>query len=303
MGFLNNPHLQTIAAAFFRPGARLDLVRKTIETPDGDFLDLDFYEANECKKIAILVHGLEGSYQDNYITRTMKVLAAAGMNSVCMNLRSCSGRLNNKVYSYHSGKSEDLKTAIDSVDLSYESLYLIGFSIGGNMTLKYLGEGDIDSRIKQAFSISAPVDLESSAQALAQKSTKIYMDNLLQNLKKKVFAKAKLFPGEISAENFNEVKNFYDFDGRYTAPLNGFSSAQDYWSKASSKPFLEEIQIPTSIITALDDPFLGPECFVKPQNKMITTHYSDFGGHLAFMDFRKLPVKFLYEKIILGEIQ
>jgi uncharacterized protein len=307
MGFFQNPHLQTIIPAFFRPSVKLNFNRQTIKTSDDDFLDLDYYEPDQTStSIAVIIHGLEGSSLDSYITNTAKRLEEIQVNSLCMNLRSCSGRTNNLLKTYHSGKSEDLREVIESIRKKYITIYLIGFSIGGNIVLKYLGENSkiVDFRVKQAFAISPPIDLESSANALAQPETKVYMQNLLKNLKKKVIEKTKLFPGEINYDDFDKINNFYDYDTRYTASLNCFSSAKDYWQKASSRYLLENIKIPTIILSALDDPFLGDDCFPKPKNKFIETIYTKTGGHLGFMQFeiKTFKVKFLYEETILRRI-
>lgn len=305
MAIFQNPHFQTIAPALIRSSPNLNFHRVTIDTPDNDFLDLDYYEPNHSsEKLAILIHGLEGSSQDSYMTNTIQKLAKQSINSLAMNLRSCSGRPNNKPYSYHSGKSIDLRTVLKSVKSNYKEIYLIGFSIGGNITLKFLGEDStaVDPRIKKAFVVSPPLDLESSAKALAQPSTYIYMQNLLKNLKTKLVTKEKLFPEIINTKDFDEVKNFYDYDGRYTAPLNDFASAKDYWNKASSKGLLEDIRVRTIILSALDDPFLGPECFPEIKNPFVTTHYTKYGGHLGFMKFKfkKLSLYFLFEEMLMN---
>ena len=175
MNLLDNPHIQTILPALFRSKPKLSLFRKTIITSDDDFLDLDFYEPNlTSNKIAILIHGLEGSSQDHYILNTALRLSKLGINSLCLNLRSCSGRPNNLINSYHSGKIEDLELALTSIDNRYKEIYLIGFSVGGNIVLKYLGERvlEIDARINRAFAVSPPLDLQSSAEALSKSIAK-----------------------------------------------------------------------------------------------------------------------------------
>lgn len=303
MNILENPHIQTILPALFRSKPKLVLDRRTITTSDDDFLDLDFYEPNlTSNKIAILIHGLEGSSQDHYILNTALRLSKLGVNALCINLRSCSGRANKKLNSYHSGKNEDLELTLTAIDDKYQEIYLIGFSVGGNIVLKYLGERvlEIDARIKRAFAVSPPLDLQSSAEALSKPSSKIYMMKLLYNLRKKIKEKTKIFPGLISDSGFNSIKNFYDFDSRYTAPLNGFLSAPDYWLKASSKNHLESISVDTTILSSLDDPFLGKECFPELANSLVKTIYTKVGGHLGFfkLDWSQFRIEFLYEKML-----
>lgn len=308
---LSNPDFQTLFAAFFRPlwsDSNLNYQRKVLETPDDDFIDLDWYEVcNKTSKLVIAIHGLEGSAQDAYIKSSIKFLSKKGFNGLAMNLRSCGGRVNKNICSYHSGKSEDLRLVIDSVlaESRYKEIYILGFSVGGNISLKYLGEeaGNIDPRIKKAVTISPPLDLESSADALARESTKVYMQNLLNNLRKSIKAKMKVFPGRIDDDDFHELETFHDYDERYTAPLNGFESAKDYWEKASSKKLLENIAIPTLIYSALDDPFLGPECFPSHEelggNQHLTLDYPEHGGHIGFLEFSFFKVKDLYlDKIL-----
>jgi uncharacterized protein len=303
MNILENPHIQTILPALFRSKPKLSLLRKIIITNDDDFLDLDYYEPNSnSNKIAILIHGLEGSSQDHYILSTALRLSKLGINSLCLNLRSCSGRPNNLINSYHSGKIEDLELTLSSIDNRYKEIYLIGFSVGGNIVLKYLGEraSAIDSRIKKAFAISPPLDLQSSAEALSKPVAKIYMSKLLYNLRKKIKEKMKIYPMQIGDAGFSTIKNFYDFDSRYTAPLNGFLSAPDYWSKASSKNHLEQICVDTTILSSLDDPFLGHECFPELKNSFVKTIYTQIGGHLGFfkLDWRQSRIDFLYEEML-----
>ncbi len=313
MNILQNPHIQTIVPSVFRLPPKIKYHRVTIPTPDNDFIDLDWSKINENKnsnKLAILIHGLEGASGGAYIKNSIAKLRALNYDAIAMNLRGCSGRPNLLVKSYHSGKSEDLATALDHIfnTEDYTEITLIGFSVGGNIILKYLGEqGDkLDTRIKNAVSFSAPIDLECCANALARPECKIYMKYFLDKLYKKVRLKEKMFPYLITSRDFLDIENFHEYDKCYTAPLNGFEDEIDYWHKASSKPWLTKITIPTLLLVAKDDPFLGPRCYPYDEAKINSNLHlivTEHGGHVGFweLEFRNgLPrIQFYYEQYMI----
>jgi len=295
-----NPHIQTIFPALFAQG-KFVYRRETIETPDADFLDLDFFNEGHSKLI-VFIHGMESNSEDNCIRRSLNFLKENNFSILIINLRGCGGKLNRHFpRSYHSGLTQDLNTVLEHISssYSYQEIYLIGLSIGGNIVLKYLGEktSRINPKIKKAISISAPINLRSSADALAKPANQIYMRHLLDKLGSKLKA------------NLNHLKTFHEYDNLYTAPLHGFKDAEDYWTQASAKPKLKDIRIPTLIISALDDPFLGPECFPSQQDinpEYISLYQPNYGGHLGFVDFDfkigiipRLSIKFSLEKQIL----
>lgn len=306
---LQNPDIQTIIPSLFRPAADLQYKRETIETPDNDFLDLDWYgSGSPSDKLAIVLYGLEGHSGCAYITNAISRLQQVGYDALAMNYRGCSGRPNQLCKSYHSGKTEDLDLIVNHIleNYKYSEIVLVGFSIGGNTVLKYLGEksSSIDSRIKKSVTFSVPVDLESSANTLAKPSRAVYMKYLLDKLYKKLVIKQKLFPELIDIKNFSQIKTFHQFDSKYTAPMNGFKDELDYWRQASSKPYLSKIQIPSLLITAKDDPFLGRECYpyeiTNPNFKLLVT---DKGGHVGFwkLEFNGFVpiIKFYHEQLML----
>lgn len=281
-----NPDLSTIYTALFRAKARLNFTRKRIETPDGDFLDLDWSNVSS-KKLAILCHGLEGSSDNAYITNAALALNDNAYDVCALNYRGCGGEPNRLLKSYHSGKTEDLDLLITNNIDDYDEIYLVGFSVGGNICLKYLGEraSSLDPRIKAAVTFSVPVSLESCALELARPRNFIYMKNFLLKLKEKTRIKEKLFPGLINTRDFSEIKNFLDYDERYTAVLNGFKDAKDYWTQASCEKVLSEIKIPSLIVNALDDPFLGEECYPREaanSNENLFLEMPEKGGHVGF---------------------
>jgi len=286
---LFNGHLQTIYPSLFRnqdPGL---YSRKRINTPDGDFLDLDWARISS-KKIAIISHGMEGSSHRHYVIGMARALNNAGWDVLAWNFRSCSDEMNRKLRFYHSGTTDDLQTVINHVKTGsfYEEISLIGFSMGGNQTLVYLGEqgSRATENISKACVFSVPCHLKSSAEKLASISNKIYMKRFLKFLHKKIKIKQEMFPGKIDDKNFHLVKTFKDFDDRYTSKLHGFTDAEDYWKKCSSLSFIPEIKIPTLIVNALNDPFLADACFPYKeagQSSFVDLQTPKAGGHVGFV--------------------
>ena len=282
--FHRNAHLATILPNKFRPFNRASFIRKTISTPDNDFIDVDTIQ-NGAKTAIILLHGLEGSSQSLYIQGMTEALRSINCDILCMNFRGCSGRVNNSFQSYHSGKTDDLRTIFDAFR-TYGSIHLIGFSLGGNVLLKYMGEKKADSRVKSCIAISTPVDLAGSSDALNSKENTLYLTRFLRQLKRKAIEKAQRFPEDsLQIQQLRSAKNFLDFDNLYTAPAHGFIDAKDYYEKSISKQFLKLIDKPTLIINALNDSFLSPSCYPAEEckeNEHLTLLTPTFGGHVGF---------------------
>ncbi|MCB0319394.1 MAG: alpha/beta fold hydrolase, partial [Bdellovibrionales bacterium] len=243
--YFANPDLQTILASKLR---KLDLPsysRRRIHTPDGDFLDIDQVFSCENAPLVVMCHGLEGSSRSPYVRGMVRALSHQGYNIAVINFRGCSGTPNNKPFSYHSGSTSDLLHVINDLARIYDSIMLVGFSLGGNVILKLLGEmgSKIPPQLTAAVTISVPVDLKSSALRLGEWRNRIYMNRFLKMLRKKIAVKSALFPEAISTHNFEKIRNFEEFDGRYVAPFHGFQDARDYWHQCSALPFLSEIQI------------------------------------------------------------
>ncbi len=216
-------------------------------------------------------------------------LRAAGWDALAWNFRGCGEEPNRLVRLYHSGATEDLSAIVEHAAASYARIALIGFSLGGNLTLKYMGESTPHDSVVAAVAISAPVDLAASARMLDQRwSNRIYLRRFIDSLIAKVEAKALRFPGEIDARGSRALRNFQQFDDRYTSRLHGFRDAADYWARASSRQFLLQITRPTLLLNARNDPFLAPECFPFPeakQNSRLFLEVPDTGGHLGFLEF------------------
>ena len=285
--FFKNRHVNTIYSSLFRKTKPLSFKRKRIETLDDDFLDIDLIE-NGSRKIVILCHGLEGSSDSKYIQATAKLLSLNGYSVAAMNYRFCSGEINRQLVTYHSGKTDDLHTVINFVLPNYDSVYLVGFSLGGNLILKYNGDGlfSLSPKIKANVAISVPVDLKGSSISLKRFENILYRWRFLRTLSKKMHLKHQQFPNELDVAPLKKVKTLTDFDDFFTSKINGFKDAEDYYLKASSKQFIPNISMPTLLINALDDPFLSNSCFPireakENSNFFLMTPFH--GGHVGFI--------------------
>jgi len=286
-----NGHVQSIVPTLFRKVRGVAYTRERINTPDNDFIDLDCSGLNADRAV-IIIHGLEGNASRAYMLGMARAFNRRGWDSVSINLRGCSGEPNRLIRSYHSGISDDLDTVVCHLveKDKYASLALVGFSIGGNIILKYLGEKGPEGSplIKAAAAVSVPCDLASSARKLADLSNMIYMKRFLKLFHEKIKAKMALMPEKINDRNFKSIRTFQQFDDRYTAPIHGFADADDYWSACSSKQFLSAISIPTLMISAWNDPFLPEECYPREEagrSDVLYLEIPDSGGHVGFIHF------------------
>ena len=286
--FLRNPHLQSLVPMRVRTVRDIRYTRSRISTSDNDFLDLDRSEKG-AKRCVILFHGLEGHAQRPYMLGMVRAFNRAGWDAVSVNLRGCSGEPNLLARAYHQGSSDDVDTVVThAAGSGYRSLVAVGFSLGGNMVLKYLGETNRKKpdTLKAAAAISAPCHVPSCAENLHRRKNRIYLRYFITMIREKVVAKSSRYPGLISAEGIASISNFREFDDRYTAPLNGFANAEDYWEKASSLPLLPAITLPTLLLNAQDDPILTPQCFprdVASSHPFLTLETPRHGGHVGFM--------------------
>ncbi len=285
-----NGHLQTIIPSIFRPAFPLPFERERVKTPDGDFLDLDWLK-NKSKKLVIISHGLEGNSRRPYMTGMAKHFFLNGFDVLTWNYRGCSEEMNLKPIFYHSGATYDLDNVVSHAEPNYENIYLIGFSLGGNLTLKYLGEpSPWKNKIKKAVAISVPLDLESSSIKISTGENIIYAKRFLRTLKQKVVLKAQKFPDDIPLGILRNIKTLKDFDDHFTGPLHGFDDARDYYTKNSSMGFLDKIEVPSLILNAQNDPFLSPKCFPVTLGRKLEHIWMEFprtGGHVGFSPRKK----------------
>lgn len=289
-----NAHAQTIYPTLFRRVPLVTKVRERIETPDDDFLDLDWARHPPNRHLAVITHGLEGHSRGRYCQGMAAALKRAGYDVLAWNFRGCSGEPNRQLQSYHSGATGELKIVLDHVfaTTGYRTIRLVGFSLGGNLVLKYLGDQgtNLDRRIRRAVAISVPCDLARSAKRLEHRQNRIYMRRFMRSLRVKVREKAKRYPNDLDLSGLDKMRTFAEFDDRYTAPIHGFKGAHDYWARCRCLNGLDRITIPTLLINALDDPFLTPECYpheAAAANPCFNLETPEHGGHLGFVGFNR----------------
>jgi len=291
--WLLSGHLQTIYPALFRRLPHVTTRRERLELADGDFIDLEWAEQSR-PRLAILCHGLEADTRTDYIQGMAAALIRHGWDVLAWNFRGCGESPNRLLRMYHSGATEDLHEVVLHA-LSRHSakcVDLVGFSLGGNLLLKYLGErpAELPPRLHRGVAFSVPCDLACSSAQLARRSNRLYMERFLCKMRAKLRTKALMFPGQIELAGLRRIRNFQVFDDRYTAPIHGFEDAADYWARNSCRQFLPAIRLPTLLVNALNDPFLGPGCY--PFEEAATSSYFHFeapatGGHVGFSPSRR----------------
>lgn len=281
-------HFESIVPSVFRKVIGVTYERERITTSDGDFLDLDWLDRGS-RKLVILTHGLEGDSRRHYVMGTAKLFFQNGWDVLAWNCRSCSGEMNRAQRMYHHGDTEDIGEVVTHALRSkkYEQVAMCGFSMGANITMKYLGVHgkNVPEPIRSAAVFSAPTDLREGAEILDKASNIIYRKRFMFYLKKKMEAKNAQYPGVIDLENFKKIKVWKDFDDYFSAPLNGFTDALDFYEKASAKNFMAGIAIPTLLVQALNDPILPSSCYPKDlceQHPHLHLEITKHGGHVGF---------------------
>lgn len=293
--WLPGGHLQTLIPALFRKQPHVTQQRERLELADGDFLDLE-WSSRGSSRLAILSHGLEADTRAEYIQGMAAALIHHGWDALAWNFRGCGSTPNRKLRMYHSGATDDLDAVVRHALKVHpaRTVDLIGFSLGGNLTLKYLGEApaSLPPRLHRAVSFSVPCDLACSSQQLARRSNWIYMERFLQKMRAKIRTKDRMFPGQLDLHGLDEMRSFAEFDDRFTAPIHGFLNAQDYWNRNSCRQFLTSIRHPSLLVNAANDPFLGPACHPLAEAK--ASPYFHFeapesGGHVGFPSIHSGP--------------
>lgn len=266
-------------------------MRERISLVDGDFMDLDWsYSKIKTNRLIVLLHGLEGNAQRTYILGAASHFNNNGWDTVAVNFRGCSGEPNRLYRSYTAGATDDLQEVITHVlgKNTYDEIVLNGFSLGGNLLLKYLGERAVIAKeIKKAVAISSPLSLEKSLEELNKQNNLLYSKVFLLSLKKKFREKSKSFPDQASKEDLKKIKSLLDFDTIYTSRAHGFKDAYEYYQKNSSLQFLPEIKIPVLLLQAENDSFLSPSCYpivVAEKQKKLFLEIPKYGGHVGFYD-------------------
>jgi predicted alpha/beta-fold hydrolase len=300
--YLRHHDIQTILPSIARRARKPSSEILPLQLDDGDIL-ITRLRTNRASRLAIVSHGLEGSFDRAYITGMSDALTSFGWDVLTWNMRGCGGTPNKLVTWYHSGKSDDLRAVVRYAQtLSYSEISLIGFSVGGNITLKYLGEEGraLARSITKAVAISVPTDLQGSAEKLAKGENAVYMRYLLHPLRRRMREKSARFPGIFDISGLDRIKTFREFDARFTAPFHGFSSVEEYWDRSSSRNYLSTISIPTLVLSALDDPFLSESCFpfaLAETHSHLFLETPSYGGHVGFLDSLRLSRTWLEERV------
>ena len=291
--YLPNGHFQTIYPSVFRKVKNFNYQRERLELLDGDFLDLD-WSKNNSNKLIVLTHGLEGSTHRSYVKGMAKVFVENNWDVLAWNCRSCSGEMNRTLKFYHHGGIEDISIVVNYAleCKKYESIVLVGFSMGGAITMNYLGRhGDVPSQVKTGIGFSMPTDLDSSARLLTEiPINKVYHTRFLEKLAEKIRYKAAQFPDKLDASHLKNIYAWRDFDECYSAPLFGYKNADEFYYYSSSINILDKIKIPFLISNAQNDPLLSPLCSPKNLAKQLPNFYletPEFGGHVGFFPYKK----------------
>ncbi|NMG36759.1 hydrolase [Azoarcus sp. TTM-91] len=286
--WLPGPHLQTIWP-LTRKGIAPPYRRERWNTPDGDFIDLDWLDGPADAPLVVLFHGLEGSSQSHYAIGLMRALAAQGWRGVIPHFRGCSGEPNRLARAYHSGDSEEIDWILRRLHLSASGapLHAAGVSLGGNALLKWLGEREhaASNLLASAAAICPPLDLAISGRHLATGFNRVYTRHFLATLKLKAQAKLAAAPELFDAARLRRAATLFDFDDIYTGPVHGFAGADDYWLRASSKPWLRAVRLPTLLLLAANDPFVPPAAQPEATDLSSAIHFERpaSGGHVGFL--------------------
>ena len=288
--WLPGAHLQTIAAARLVPVPRVDYRRERWETPDGDFIDVDFAlpePESASAPVLVLFHGLEGCSRSHYSLAIMRVVADRGWRGLVPHFRGCAGEPNRLPRAYHSGDSDEGDWILRRVHARYPQarLHAVGASLGGNMLAKWLGERGTDAAfVTAAASIGSPLDLAAGGAALSRGFNLLYAKMFLATLKGKALAKIERFPGVAAAEAIRASRDLYDFDNAFTAPVHGFRNTEDYWLRASGKPWLRAVEVPHLVLNARNDPFVPADSLPRQQDvsRFVNLQQPEEGGHVGF---------------------
>ncbi len=292
--WLPGGHLQTILPALFAPRARVSYVRETWDTPDGDVIQVDRETSpgpGRDRPVLVVFHGLEGGSGSRYVRGLLAAARARGWDGIAPHYRGCGGVQNGKARFYHSGDSAEVDWVLRRVRAERAPnapLVAVGISLGGNMLLKWLGEqaGAARGIVEAAAAVSAPMDLAASGHHLGRGFNRIYAWMFLRTLKAKSRAKLEQFPGLFDAGRMEAARSLHAFDDAVTAPLHGFRDADDYWLRASSKPLLRNIAVPTLVLNARDDPFYPADALptAAEVSPSVTLEQPAQGGHVGFLD-------------------
>ncbi len=285
--WLPGPHLQTLWSALCRqPIKSLSLRRERFELPDGDFVDLDWVGAGN-GPVVLILHGLEGSIASPYAQGMLHAIQQQGWRGVFMHFRGCSEEPNRLPRMYHSGETKDVANVIQGIKEREPHIKLaaVGFSMGGNVLLKWLGETGQQNPLTAAIAVSVPFELHKASERLQRGFSRIYHLHLLKCLQKKAAMKFQLHSMPRVLSKINSLRTIHDFDDKVTAPLHGFIDAKDYYTQCSSRQYLKKIRVPTLLLQAKDDPFMTADIIPEQRelSERITLEVTEKGGHVGFV--------------------
>jgi hypothetical protein len=289
--WLPGGNLQTIWPALYarrREGAPPLYRRERWATPDADFIDLDWLQTPPSNTLLVLFHGLEGTSSSHYAESFADFASAHGLAFVVPHFRGCSGELNLAPRAYHSGDFEEIGWILARLRQQHTgSIVAVGVSLGGNALLRWAEEmGEEAARVVDAVaSVSSPLDLAASGKAIGRGFNRmVYTRLFLNSMKPKAMAKLRQHPGLFNAQALNAARNLFEFDNIFTAPLHGFKNTEDYWSRASAKPHLQQIRVPALVLNALNDPFIPASSLPHPRDAgpFVTLWQPAGGGHVGF---------------------
>lgn len=283
--WLPSAHLQTLWPVLFRQHPALDLLPERFELADGDFIDLAWGRHRE-RPVVLVLHGLEGSIESHYARGLMKKLEQNGFCPVFMHFRGCSGEPNRLPRSYHSGDTGDMAAVVEHIaaETGKPVFAAVGFSLGGNALLKWLGQTGAANPLKRAVAVSVPFVLADAAKRLEKGVSRIYEQHLIKSLRRAYREKFQHRPSPLNV-NVNRLRSFWDYDNEVTAPLHGFDGVEHYYNDSSSRKYLSGIEVPTRIIHAKDDPFMFPATVPGKEelSNKVELLLTDNGGHVGFI--------------------
>lgn len=285
--WLPGGHVQTIYPLLLK-GASPPYRRERWDTPDGDFIDLDWVAGPLDAPLVVLFHGLEGSSQSHYARALMRAVSAQGWRGVVVHFRGCSGEPNLLPRAYHSGDADEIDWILKRLRAAHRAspLYVMGVSLGGNALLKWAGTRGAECRVvaDAIAAISAPLDVTIAGHTMSRRANRIYQNNFLATMKPVAAEKYRRFPGLFDARRVAEATTLMEFDDAFTAPLHGFKDVHDFWSRVSSKPHLVDVRIPALVLNARNDPFLPADALPKPHevSSSVLLEQPEEGGHVGF---------------------
>lgn len=304
---LRGPHAQTVFASFLRRPPPLQVARERLELDDGDFLNLAWLPepdgAAADTPLVMVMHGLTGSIDSKYARGLLRVVQGLGWRGLLLHFRGAGGEPNRLPRGYHSGETGDFATVLARLRRRYPAapLAAVGYSLGGNVLLKHLGERGADTPLAAACAVSVPFDLDLCARAMDRGLSRAYQRHLLGNMRRAAERKFSLIEPPFALPDLRRLRNFRTFDDAFTAPLHGFAGVDDYYARASSKPFLKHIRVPALVLQARDDPFMTPAVVPAEEDlaDSVRLELSAHGGHVGFVagDRFGRPVYWLEQRI------